>query len=136
MIEVILDKGQDKDLGELVKVSALDYDDGHATIRGTVKKIKYNKDSYWPNLVVEYVDFAHEQEIYLTYGDHDFYDDRIRTQDDGTFEFRNLIPGKYRIFLFSDDVTRETEHVVLEYEATITEFDQVVVLDEIIVEQI
>ena len=35
-----------------------------------------------------------EQEIYLTYNNHTFYDDRIRTQADGEFEFGGLIPGK------------------------------------------
>ena len=64
--------------------------------------------------------------------------DSLKTylQDDGTFEFRHLIPGKYRVFLYSDDVTRETEHVVQEYEVTITELDQVADLGEIIIEQI
>jgi hypothetical protein len=135
-LEVDLDRGGDVDLGELVKINTLNYDDGAAVIRGVVKKIKYDKDSYWPNLVVEYIDYAHEQEVYLTYGDHEFYDERVRTQYDGSFEFRKLIPGDYLVFLYSEDVTRVTEHVVLKYEVTITEFDQVVDLDEITIEAI
>ena len=135
-IRLSLEAGENIELGLLEKNSVLDFDDGAAVISGTVKKIKYDKDSRWPNLVIEYSDFAHEHEVYITYGNHTFYDERVRTQDDGRFEFRNLIPGKYRIFLYSEDVTKVTEHVVLEYEVTITEFDQELDLGEITVEAI
>jgi hypothetical protein len=134
--KVELGRGEDRDMGELVKLTTLDYDDGAAVISGVVKKIKYVDESRWPNLVVEYVDYAHEHEVYLTYGNHEFYDERVRTQDDGYFEFRGLIPGEYRIFLYSADVTRVVEHVILEYNASITEFDQVVNLGEIVIEEL
>jgi hypothetical protein len=134
--KVELERGEDRDMGELVKLSTLDYDDGFSVIKGTVKKIKYVEESRWPNLVVEYVDYAHEHEVYLTYGDHEFYDERVRTQDNGYFEFRELIPGEYRIFLYSEDVTRVVEHVVKEFEVTITEDGQKVDLGEIVVEEL
>jgi hypothetical protein len=118
LLMVDLDNGEDKDLGELTKVSTLDYDEGSAVIK----------------VVVEYVDFAHEQEVYISRGTHDFIDDRVRTQYDGYFEFSHLIPGTYLVFLYSDDVTRQTEHVVLKYEVSISELDQVVDLGEITIE--
>ncbi len=135
-IQLNLENGEKADLGSLEKKKALKYDDGAAVITGLVKKIKYDNDSRWPNLVIDYIDWAHEQEVYITYGKHAFYDERVRTQDDGRFEFKNLIPGEYRIFLYSEDVTKVTEHVVKEFEVTITEFDQVVELEEITVEAI
>lgn len=131
-IQLNLERGEKANLGSLEKKKALKYDDGAAVITGVVKKIKYDKDT----LHVEYIDFAHEQEVYLTYGNHTFYDERVRTQDDGRFEFKNLIPGNYRIFLYSEDVTKVTEHVVLEFEASITALDQVVELEEITVKAI
>lgn len=134
--EVELDKGEDLDLGELEKLSTLDYDEGSAVIRGVVKEIAYDSDSRWPNLVKEYEDFAYEHEVYLTYGNHSYYDNRNRTQHDGSFEFSNLIPGNYLIFLYSDDVTRETDKVVIKREVVITEMDQVVDLGEITIEKI
>lgn len=134
--EVELDKGEDLDLGELEKLSTLDYDEGSAVIRGVVKEIAYDSDSRWPNLVMEYEDFAYEHEVYLTYGNHSYYDNRNRTQHDGSFEFSNLIPGNYLIFLYSDDVTRETDKVVIKREVVITEMDQVVDLGEITIEKI
>jgi hypothetical protein len=135
-ITVSIGHGEDKDLGELVKISSLNYDDGSATISGVVKEIKYVNGSVWPNLVVEYVDFAYEKEIYLTYGNHQFYDERVRTQDNGYFEFRNLIPGDYRIFLYSEDVTRQVDLVVLEFHVTITDIAGSYSLGEISVENI
>ena len=101
-----------------------------------VKEIKYDKASVWPNLVIEYIDFAYEQEIYLTYGHHTFYDKRIRTQYDGSFEFSELIPGKYLVFLYSEDVTGETDRVPLKFEVTISEMDEVVDMGEITIEKI
>jgi len=134
--EVELDKGEDLDMGELEVLSTLDYNDGAAVIRGVVIEKAYDKASVHPNLVIDYIDFAYEQEIYLTYGNHTYYDKRIRTQHDGSFEFANLIPGKYLIFLYSDDVTRVTDRVVVKREVIITEMDQVVDLGEITIENI
>ena len=133
---VQLDRGEEADLGDIVKLSTLDYDDGAAVIKGVVRIINYVDESRWPNLVVEDIAFAHEHEVYLTYGNHTYYDERVRTQHDGAFEFRNLIPGDYLIFLYSEDVTTVVEHVVLEYEVTISEYDQVVDLGEIIIEEL
>ncbi len=134
LVDVELGDGDRVDLGELAKFSTLDYDDGAAVIGGVVKKIKYAKGSVWPNMVKEYEDFAHDHEVYLVYGNHGSYDERVRTRYDGRFEFRHLIPGDYLVFLYSEDVTGATEHVVLKFEVTITEFDQVVDLEEITVE--
>ncbi|MEN8157305.1 MAG: hypothetical protein ABFS10_10150 [Bacteroidota bacterium] len=133
--EVKLERGEELNLGELVKVTALDYNDGAAVIKGVVKKINYLNSSVWPNLIVDYTDFAFEHEVYLTYGDHDFYDKRVRTQHNGYFEFSGLIPGEYLVFLYSEDVTRLKKHVVIKHEVTITEPGQVVDLGEITIEE-
>ncbi len=133
---VDLERGEEVDLGHLEKLTPLDYDDGAAVIKGVVKVINYVNESRWPNLVIEDIAFAHEQEVYLTFDNQAFYKDRIRTQFDGYFEFNNLIPGDYLVFLYSEDVTRVTEHVVLKFEVTINDFDQVVDLGEITIEKL
>lgn len=135
-VDVKIGSGERHDLGQLDKKTTIDFDDGAAVISGVVKKTKYDNDSKWPNLVVEYIDWAHEHEVYITYGNHAFYDQRVRTQDNGYFEFKNLIPGDYRIFLYSEDVTKVTEHVVLEYKVSITEADEKIDLGEISIEEI
>jgi hypothetical protein len=131
--QVELGRGEEVDLGRLEKLNRLDYDDGAAVIKGVVWEVNYVNESRWPNLVVESEDFAHEHEVYLTYGNHAFFDERVRTQYDGYFEFSRLIPGNYLIFLYSEDVTRLTEHEVLKFEVTITDLDQEVDLGQITV---
>lgn len=133
---VVLDRGEEADLGNLVKLSTLDYDDGAAVITGEVKVIDYVDESRWPNLIIEEEYFAHEQEVFIRYGSHTYFDDRIRTQYDGRFEFRDLIPGDYQVFLYSDDARRINESVVLKFEITITEMDQVVDLGLITIEKL
>ena len=91
--------------------------------------------SVWPNLVVEKIYYGTGQEVYLTYGNHTFYDERIRSQHDGTFEFGGLIPGDYLIVLYSDDVTRAAEKAAVELRVSITSLEQVVDLGEIVIEQ-
>lgn len=131
-----LESGQDLVIGELEKMKALDYDEGTSVIGGVVEKTKYDNDSKWPNLVWKYTDFAHDHEVFIVYGDDEYYSDRIRTSYDGYFEFSNLIPGDYLVFLYSEDVTKVTEHVVMKYEVTITEFGQVIDLGTIPIEEI
>ncbi len=133
---VELGNGEHVNLGNLDKLSTLDYNDGTSTIRGQVQEIKYEDESRWPNLVIEYTAPAYEHEIYLTYANHTYYDKRIRTQHDGTFEFDELIPGEYLVFLYSEDVTRVVDKVVLKFEVTVTENEQVVDIGRITIENI
>lgn len=131
-----LDRGEDLDLGKMAKLSTLDFDDGTAMIRGVVKVIDYVDLSSWPNLVIEKTYYATEQEVYLTYNNHGFYDERIRTQTGGVFEFGGLIPGKYLVFLYSDDVTGQSDKLTLEFEVTINDLEQVIDLGEITIEKL
>ena len=55
---------------------------------------------------------------------------------DGGFEFGGLIPGKYLIFLYSDDVTGESDKVTVEFEVTIEDLEQVIDLGEITIEKL
>ncbi len=136
LYEVELDRGEDQDLGSLEKLSTLDFDDGTAMIKGVVKVIDYVDTSTWPDLVIEKTYYATEQEVYLTYNKHTFYDERIRTQAEGVFEFGRLIPGKYLVFLYSDDVTGTSDKVTLEFEVNINDLDQVIDLGEIVIEKL
>ena len=131
-----LERGKDHDLGRLEKLSTLDFDDGAAMIKGVVKVIDYVDLSSYPNLVIEKTYYATEQEVYLTYSKHTFYDERIRTQTGGYFEFGGLIPGEYKVFLYSDDVTGESDKVTIKFELSIDDLDQVVDLGEIVIEKL
>jgi len=136
LYDIELERGEDHELGRLEKLSLLDFDEGTAMIKGVVKVIDYVDLSSYPNLVVEKTYYATEQEVYLTYNNHSFYDERIRTQTGGYFEFGRLIPGKYRVFLYSDDVTGESDKVTIEFEVDINDLNQVVDLGEIEIDKL
>ncbi|MCF8226778.1 MAG: hypothetical protein K9J30_12945 [Bacteroidales bacterium] len=120
-IDATIESGQDQDLGVLKRIETLDFDDGTSSISGTIRLINYKNSSEYPFLVVKDTSFAQEHEVYLTYGQHEFYDERIRTGFNGYFEFRNLIKGKFTIYTYSENVTGATEDIPVIFEVTITE---------------
>ncbi len=136
IIEVELGKNENADVGELTKINTTDYDEGSASISGTVYLINYLNSSTWPNLVVKDISLAQEEDIYITYGNHSFYDERIKTQHDGTYKFSNLIKGSYKIFLYTEDVTGGTEDIVIIEEVNITDEFENVKIDDIYIEQL
>ena len=46
--------------------------------------------------------------VYLIYGDDRDYGDRIQTSYDGTWEFKYLRPGAYKVYAYSKDSTLTT----------------------------
>lgn len=70
---------------------------GTLTLRGKVWVDDYTnagnyKGSYW----------GMDEDVFIIYGDNATYDDATSTNYDGTYEFRNLYPGTYTIFAYSD----------------------------------
>jgi hypothetical protein len=131
--EITLGKGETLDLGNLFTKRKLDWDEGTSSITGIVWVINFRNSSSWPQLIEKDYTPAQEQEIYLQYGNHLFYDERIRTSHDGTFTFTNLIKGKYLIFLYSEDRKGGTEKVLVKKEIEITHNHQHVVIQDTIV---
>ena len=43
-----------------------------------------------------------ESRVYIVYGDHDFYDDDIRTGPDGLFVFSWLRKGDYKVYTYGE----------------------------------
>lgn len=72
---------------------------GTSRIKGRIYIRDYN--SNFTLLQDEF--YAMEERVYITYGDHDFYDDDTRTSYDGTFVFDELRKGTYTIFAYTDD---------------------------------
>ncbi len=77
---------------------------GTSTIKGRVYVRDYN--STFTALQSAY--YGIEERIYITYGDHTFYDDDLRAGYDGGFEFRYLRKGSYTVFGYSKDSTLMT----------------------------
>lgn len=71
---------------------------GTATIKGVVVEQKYNSLG---NVIASYP--IPDQDVYIIYGgENTFYDDDIKTSFDGSFEFRYLRKGTYKIFVYED----------------------------------
>lgn len=119
-MELELAAGADRDLGTMYRIETLDFDDGSSRIYGVVRLTNYKNSSEYPFLEVKDVSFATEHEVYLRYGDHKFYDERVRTDYNGYFEFKNLIPGDYEVYTFSEDVTGGTQDIPVPRNVTIT----------------
>jgi hypothetical protein len=134
--EVELNAGADMNLGTLYKIETLDFNDGSARIFGVIRLINYKNSSVYPFLEVKDISFAQEQEVYLRYGNHEFYDDRIRTDYKGYFEFRNLIPGDYEIFTYSEDVTGATEKIAVTRNVSFTGEREEIDLGTLTIEQL
>lgn len=72
---------------------------GRASITGKVKAQDYTNNC--TTLNGEY--FSPDEDVYIIYGDDPTYGDRVKTGPDGTFMFRYLRKGTYKVYVYSDD---------------------------------
>jgi len=58
----------------------------------------------------EYASFPEEQkDVYIIYGDDDYFSDKTETSYDGKYHFGYLRKGSYKIFAYSDDSSGASE---------------------------
>lgn len=70
---------------------------GTSMIKGKVYVLNYNSSG--TAITSEY--YGQDVEVYIIYGTgSNYFDDRIRTSYDGSFEFPYLAKGRYRIFVY------------------------------------
>ncbi|MCB0401499.1 MAG: hypothetical protein KDD41_05405 [Flavobacteriales bacterium] len=70
---------------------------GRSSIRGTVHMTDKNGANQGEYDVPDY-------DVYIIYGDKDdIYDDDMKTNYDGTFQFKNLRKGNYRVYVYTTD---------------------------------
>lgn len=117
--EAQVGKNGTTDLGDLITYETLDYNDGNAVIIGRILQVNYTSNSRPPILYVEDTVKVLEKEVYVTYQNHTFYDDRIRTTHDGTFEFTGLIKGNYMIHVISEDINGSDQDVPVIVDTTL-----------------
>jgi hypothetical protein len=76
---------------------------GLASIKGVVKTdlrlVPSNPSTF------QYSRAGVDEEVYIIYGENVGPDDRVWTNYKGEFEFRNLRPGDYKIYVYSRDTT-------------------------------
>ena len=74
---------------------------GNCGITGTVKIRKYNSNYS----VLRGEENYSNADVYIIFEDGKGYGDKVKTSYDGTFNFNHLVPGNYKLFVYSDDTT-------------------------------
>jgi hypothetical protein len=111
----------------LTSCSKYEGEGGSSTIKGIVREQKYNSLG---NVIAEYP--IADQDVYIIYGNEsNFYDDDIKTSYDGSFEFRYLKKGNYRIFVYEDCNTCPSGKKEVMKTLEITKNNQIIDLDTI-----
>lgn len=100
---------------------------GTATIKG---KIFMQELNALGNVSAEY--YAPEEDVYIIYGDDDFYGERVRTHFDGSYKFEFLHPGDYQIYTYSEcDCPAGVEAIFVD--VTIASGGEDILLDDIVI---
>lgn len=84
---------------------------GTSYIRGKVYAKYYNKNF----TVLADSAYAPDIDIYIIYGDDFSYGERKKTSYNGTYEFKFLQKGSYKIFAYSRDSTGAYRNLVNQY---------------------
>ena len=71
---------------------------GSGTVRGYVKLVHHPDDDYTltPDTMV-----AAKTDVFIIYGDEQFFGDDVETNADGMYQFEYLLPGNYTVFSYS-----------------------------------
>lgn len=77
---------------------------GHSSISGHITVRHYNANF---NQYLGTYDGADEY-VYIVFGNHSGYDQRIKTDYNGNFQFNYLYPGDYSIYTYSLDSTLQS----------------------------
>jgi hypothetical protein len=92
-----------------ISCSKTEGEGGTASITGKVFFIRYDAGY---NFAVDTVP-AVEEDVYIIYGtDGPDYDDDYKSSYDGTYKFRNLLKGTYKIFAYTNDSTGASRGLV------------------------
>lgn len=104
---------------------------GTSSITGKIYVLDYN--SAFTYIHDRY--YGQDEDVFIVYGDHEYYDDKTSTNFNGVYRFGNLRKGKYTIFTYSDDTTftEPSEKIVMKVEVEITKNNEEINLDDIII---
>jgi hypothetical protein len=74
---------------------------GTSTIKGKVYANYYDKSFY----ILKASSYAPDVDVYIIYGGQSTYGDHQKTSYDGSYEFKYLRSGSYKIYTYSQDTT-------------------------------
>lgn len=92
---VSLEKKDEATLKDFIIYKHIDYDDGNGIVKGNVQEGHYSGSTLY------YTIPAQDADVYLQYENDDIVLDRVRTDGAGNFKIGSLIPGKYRVYVYS-----------------------------------
>jgi len=96
---------------------------GKATIKGAVKERIYDSEY----TVLQSEKAATKEDVYIEFGDNNVVADGVETSASGTFEFKYLLPGDYRIYIYSEDsVNHLTSKVPITKEIKVSKNDDII----------
>ncbi len=88
---------------------------GKLSIKGKVHATYYNKNF----TVARHSNYAPDEDVFIMYGDETINGDDVKTSPDGSYEFKYLQKGKYKIYSYSIDLaTMQKIPVVKEVDLT------------------
>ena len=88
----------------LVSCNKREGEGGTGTVQGYVKLVHHPDDDY--QLGVDTLNAA-KTDVFIVYGDEEFYGDDTETNPDGLYQFEYLTPGNYTVFAYSTLATGE-----------------------------
>ena len=91
-------------LSSLVSCNTHEGEGGTGTVRGYVKLVHHPDDDY--QLSADTMAAA-KTDVFIVYGDDDYYGDDTETNPEGLYQFEYLTPGKYTVFAYSTLPTGE-----------------------------
>jgi hypothetical protein len=102
---------------------------GQASVRGKVIVQDYNGDFS----VLKGTYPGYDVDVYIIYGDEPTYGDKLKTGPDGTFVFKYLRKGNYKVYVYSKIKVdgSEPESQAIFREATISKRKGEVTVDDI-----
>ena len=100
---------------------------GQASITGKIYAYNYNGTC----TILSGEFYAPDEDVYLIYGDDPSYGDKVKSAPDGTFVFRYLRKGKYKVYCYSKDCSLPAGKKAVTVDVEITDKKQDVVVDDL-----
>lgn len=101
---------------------------GSCTLVGKVYIQNYNGAG---QLVDEY--YAPDERVFIIYGEDSIYSDEMRTNYDGSFRFKYLYKGDYRVYAYSECDTCAAPEVPVMVNATFTKNQETITTADIVI---
>lgn len=94
---VSLSKKDEATLDDFVIYKHVDYDDGNGVVKGNIQEGHYSGSTLY------YTIPAQDADVYIQYENDEEILDRVRADGAGNFKISNLIPGKYKLYVYSEN---------------------------------